>query len=336
MVYSGFTVVFNWIKMKNFEIENNKVQQVRQWAARLWAVALWATLAGCGGGGAEQAEEPTNTPTNGILHISVDETFKPIIDSQIKVYQSSFPKVTIVATYKSEAECLKDLEKDSTRMVIVTRGLSKTESDNFKEKLGFAPAWGVIAYDAIAIITHKNARDSMFTIEDIRQILQGNKAYPYKVVMDGKSATSTVRYAIDSLLKGQPLGPNVEAAASSPAVIDYVAKDPNAIGMIGVSWIGNQDDPEQLSFSSKVRIASLACENCEEETYVKPFQANIAMGRYPLIRSLNYILKENYQGTGRGFVNFLIYERGQLIFKRAYLLPGRMQFEVRKMNIKEQ
>jgi phosphate transport system substrate-binding protein len=78
------------------------------------------------------------------------------------------------------------------------------------------------------------------------------------------------------------------------------------------------------------------CETCEEEgVYVKPYQANIALGRYPLPRTLNYIMKENYQGIGRGFVNFMINERGQLIFKRAYLLPGRMQFDVRNMNINQ-
>jgi phosphate transport system substrate-binding protein len=47
-------------------------------------------------------------------------------------------------------------------------------------------------------------------------------------------------------------------------------------------------------------------------------------------------LKENYEGLGKGFVNFLIYERGQLIFKRAFLLPARMDFGVRTMQVTEQ
>ena len=64
-------------------------------------------------------------------------------------------------------------------------------------------------------------------------------------------------------------------------------------------------------------------------------EANIAGGRYPMVRPLYYILKENYKGLGSGFTNFLIYEKGQLIFQRAYLLPARMQFEVREMQIAE-
>ena len=68
-------------------------------------------------------------------------------------------------------------------------------------------------------------------------------------------------------------------------------------------------------------------------SYTKPYQANIATRRYPMVRGLYYILKENYDGLGSGFSNFLIYERGQLIFKRAYLFPARMSFEVRPTKI---
>jgi phosphate transport system substrate-binding protein len=48
-----------------------------------------------------------------------------------------------------------------------------------------------------------------------------------------------------------------------------------------------------------------------------------------LVRGLYYILKENYDGLGSGFANFMEYEKGQLIFWRAYLGPTRMQFNVR-------
>ena len=61
---------------------------------------------------------------SGTIHISVDETFKPVIDSQIQVFEALYPNAKIIADYKPEAECFKDLIKDSTRMIIVTRGLT--------------------------------------------------------------------------------------------------------------------------------------------------------------------------------------------------------------------
>jgi phosphate transport system substrate-binding protein len=276
-----------------------------------------------------------DTTTSGTIHISVDESFKPIIDSQIRVFESSFPNAKIIAHYKAEAECLKDLMNDSIRMVIVTRGLSRNEEKVLKDTLKFNAVQGRMAYDAVAVLVNNNARDSIFDMADIRSMLKGTSGYKYNMVMDGLSATSTVRYALDSILKGEAFGKNVMAATSSTGVIDHVATNSNAIGFVGVSWIGNREDANQLSFLQKVKIASIECTGCEQKTYVKPYQANIAMRRYPMVRGLHYILKENFKGLGSGFVNFLIYERGQLIFRRAYLWPAKMSFEVRTAGINE-
>ncbi|HTE33810.1 MAG TPA: substrate-binding domain-containing protein, partial [Chryseolinea sp.] len=151
---------------------------------------------------------------------------------------------------------------------------------------------------------------------------------------DGTSATSTVRFVVDSLLKGEKISSNIVAAKNSQALMDYVSANNDAIGLLGVSWVGNKNDPETISFLEKLNIASVECRGCNG-TYVKPYQANIATVRYPMVRPLYYILKENYKGVGSGFTNFLIYEKGQLIFKSAYLLPARMNFDVRDIKISE-
>lgn len=290
-----------------------------------------AFLSGCGD---EEASKKQETSTSGYINISVDESFKPVIDSQIQVFESLHPAAHITVHYKPEAECLKDLDNDSIRMVIVTRGLSEDEQKRFNKKLNYNPRFGVIAYDAIAVLVNNSSKDTMFTMQDIRSIANGTSGFKYKMLLDGTNATSTVKYVIDSLLRGKPITPTVVAAKSSQGVIDYVSANKDAIGLLGVSWVGNKNDPQTLSFLEKVKIADIECRGCNG-TYVKPYQANIAMARYPMVRPLYYILKENYEGVGSGFSNFLIYEKGQLIFRRAYLLPARMNFDVREMNISE-
>ena len=303
---------------------SGNIKQLLIWAG----IILFA--AGCAS--PDDGKTPRETPTFGTIHISVDESFQPVIDSEIKVFESSFPDVKIIPHYKSEADCFRDLSGDSTRMIIVTRGLSKPEEKFYQDSFHFVPMSGNLAYDAIAVIVNNSSKDSIFTMKDIRSLADGTDK-KHQAVMDGVSETSTVRYVIDSILQGKPLGGQVSAARSSEKVIDYVAGHPDAIGFIGVGWIGNQDDPGQLSFLKQVNIASLQCVSCLGETYVKPYQANIALKRYPLVRGLYYILKEPFKGVGNNFVNFLQYERGQLIFKRAYLWPSKMSFQVRNMQI---
>ena len=290
----------------------------------LTGIVICTLFGGCASKG---PKTPQETPTNGTIHISVDESFRPVIDSQIKVFESSYPNVHIIAEFKPEAQCLRDLATDSTRMVMVTRGLTKDEFGFYKDSFHLEPTEGILAFDAIAVIVNKTSKDSIFEMNELQDMLSGADT-KHQPVMDGVSATSTVRYAKDSILGGKPLGKNVTAAQSSEEVIKYVANNPRAVGFIGAGWIGDRNDPGHTSFDSDVVVAAIRCKNCLRTTYVRPYQANIALRRYPLVRSLYYILKENYSGVGNNFANFLQFERGQLIFSKAYLWPARMNFQV--------
>src|ERR1700710_2597525 len=100
----------------------------------------------------------TDSQSEGTIHISVDESFKPIIDSQIQVFESQFPKAKIIAEYKSESECLKDLDKDSTRLIIVTREPTQNEISYFQKKIGVKLSWDRVAFDAMTIVVNKQSK----------------------------------------------------------------------------------------------------------------------------------------------------------------------------------
>lgn len=273
---------------------------------------------------------------SGLIVISADESFKPVIDAQVQVYQSDFPDAKLKVHYKPEAECLKDLLVDSVRMIIVTKRISPQEVEYVGDSLKVYPEQMMMAYDAIAVIVHPDAETSRFTMTEIRQILQGNFRKNLIPVFDGAKATSTVRFIVDSVLRGDSLTSKAMAAKSSEEVIDYVSKNPDAVGFIGVSWIGNKDDAQQQSFLTKVRLAEMECKGLPGQ-YVQPIQVNIYNGLYPFTRELIFILKENHpKGLGRGFSTFMTTERGQLIFRRAYLVPGYLSFIVRPTKLRDE
>lgn len=273
-----------------------------------------------------------DTPLKGTIYISVDESFKPVITEEIKVYQSTYPEAHIIARYESEADCFRDLQNDSTRMIIVARGLTADESKYYEGHLSFKPDWDILAYDAVDLITNAASKDSVFTLQRLHDLLSG-KDTTLDIAVDGKNATSTVRYLLDSVLKGQPFGQKVRAANGSKEVIDYVARNENAIGFVGSSWVGNDQDPEQLAYNTKIKLGILECKYCEKGFYARPSQATIMHNQYPLVRPLYYILKENTTALGRAFKVFMSQERGQLIFRRSLLVPALMDFNIRSGNI---
>lgn len=294
-------------------------------------ISLFFLLNSCGSNTEVQQKD---TIDSGTIYISADESFKPVIDSEIQVFLAQHPNARIIPFYKPEADCIKDLRIDSIRMLIITRRLTEQEENFVIDSFRLGPQSLVLAKDAVAVIVNPSASDSLFTMTDVRQILTGRFKKNLIPIFDGTHATSTVRFVIDSVLRGDTLTSKAMAAKTSEGVIDYVSKNPDAVGFIGISWVGNHDDTTQLSFLKKVKMASLESTDLPGH-YVLAWQANIYTGRYPMTRDLVYILKEKYTGLGKGFANFLSGEQGQLIFKSAYLLPMQMNFNIRVTKLNE-
>ncbi|MEI7734432.1 MAG: substrate-binding domain-containing protein [Ferruginibacter sp.] len=277
-----------------------------------------------------------DSTTEGTINISVDESYKPIIDEQIKVFENTYPKAKIIVHYKTEADCFKDILKDSaTRLIITTRGLSPKEEDYFKSNLGYVPVWNDVASDAIVVVVNSKNNDTLYTIDRLKQGLSGQSGKKKTFVFDGLNATSIVRFAVDSILRGAKFDSTVvKAVKGSREVLDYVASDENAVGFVGISWIGNPEDSAQVNMLKKLKMTYIKCETCTDSPYVKPTQLGILTKRYPLVRGLYYIVKERNPGLGAGFISFLKNERGQLIFRRAYL-GHKMNFAIRSVKINE-
>lgn len=276
-------------------------------------------------------KEPTDTLSTGKLIVSADETYKPIIEEQLRVFDSSYPNAEITIRYKPESECIKDFMNDSVKLILITRELSVDEKAVLEGKK-VVPTSLAIAKDAMAVIVNNANADSILSKSQIKGILTGTFARKYTVVFDNQGS-STVRYVMDSLIQGEKLGANVFAAKGNDSVIDYVSKNPDAIGFLGVSYVSDYNDPEGLAFIKNVRVVSIL--NDKSLKPYLPYQAYIAPNDYQLTRNLYYIHRQTYPGIAVGFANFLAKERGQLIFKQARLFPLRMNIIFRSAEINQ-
>jgi len=287
-----------------------------------------ATITSC-----DDTPKHPDTIARGVIDISADESFKPIIEEQLQVFDSSFPEAKITVHYKPEAECFNDYFNKKARIILVTRQLSKAEKEICDQQKIF-PTSEALAGDGIAVVVNNNSADTALDMQSLNGILTGVYKTKYTVVFDNQ-ASSTVRYITDSVLKGNKLGSNVFAAKSNKEVIDYVAKNPGAIGFVGMSYVyANEDTSQSGTFIKDVKVVAL--KNEKDGEFYKPYQAYVALKSYPLTRKLFYINAESYHGLGTGFANFLGSYRGQLIFLHAHFFPLKEQITIREAKVNNQ
>jgi len=279
-----------------------------------------------------------NSPTSGEVHITADESIKPLIDAEINSFVSIYKNAKVTVSYKPESEAFSDLLNDSSKMIFVYRELNLTEKKQFEE-IQYFPKTIKIAEDAIALIINKKNQDSVLTKIQLRDILTGkitdwkqinpkSKSNKLEFVFDNKNSSS-VRYLIDSVSQISKLPENCFALNSNPEVIEYVKNNAAAIGVIGLNWISDRDDSTSVNFRNDITVVALEAKN----DFYKPYQAYIKLGYYPLSRKLVAINREGRAGLATGFSSFVAGDKGQRIILKSGLVPSTMP--IRLVELKE-
>ena len=124
--------------------------------------------------------------------ILVDETFEPIIEDQLQVFESTYKHAEITLVNAPENRVFHLLLSDSAKIAVVSRKLSEEENNFFTSK-NIIPKTRKFATDAVALITHRSNPDSVISVEEIIQILRGGCNHSKSLVFDNPNS-STVRY----------------------------------------------------------------------------------------------------------------------------------------------
>jgi phosphate transport system substrate-binding protein len=277
-----------------------------------------------------------DTTTSGDLTIAVDESLRPFVEAEIDAFEAIYQNAHVQATYMSESEAVDALLKDSVRLAIVTRKLTKEEVD-FLAVDNLTPNQLKVATGGVALITHRDNSDSVITIAQLKEILEG-KITTWKQLNSTTSSTiqlvfdnptsGIVRLLQDSVVNVKTLPPNCFAVENNQAVVEYVSKKTNAIGLIGVEWISDSDDATANTFLNTIRVMSVA----RDEEFFLPYQAYLATHQYPLCRETIFISREARAGLASGFLSFVASDKGQRIVLKAGLVPATMPVRLVEIN----
>ncbi len=266
----------------------------------------------------------TDTHSRGNTEIFVEESYEPLFSTTIYTFESQFPKAHIKPTYCKEQKVIETFFANKTKTIFMTRDFTKEEKAKLKA-VQVEVRSELVAKDAVALILNPSNVDTNLTVVQIKEMLKGKiTQWPTSknkidIVFDNPNSAN-FRY-MKELIGDEALGAKVFAVKSNKEVIEYVKKHPNALGVIGVNWISDQDDKEVLDFRKGISVVGLAGEG-NDHYYYKPYQAYIHTKEYPFTRELWSINKASRAGLNTGFVNFLTGEKGQLIIQKSSLVPA--------------
>jgi phosphate transport system substrate-binding protein len=260
----------------------------------------------------------------------VDESFSPIVDEELYVFKALNPKAHPVILYAPENTAVNLLLADSTRVLMISRDLTKDEYSALAAK-NLIPAVTRFAIDAIALIVNKASADTTITVNEIKKMLNGYTKTSKNIVFDNPNS-GLVRYLKEFSGNKDLKQKNVFALKSNKEVIKYVSLHPDAIGITGFSWL-NDPDKDYAEAVDNVKIVGVRNDigNDTSRTYFTPSQTTLALKQYPLTRNLYFINCTGHYGLGMEFAVFLEGDRGQRIILKSGLLPENIPS--RKINI---
>ncbi len=301
-----------------------------------------AVMSSCGD------RRPKSTSTRGLARIMCDESFQSVLEQEIAVFEYQYPEASIMPEYINEHDALDSLFHNKVDLIIISHDLTPEQKKSLK-KIGRGYRTRMIAVDAIAIIVNKQNDIDELSMDDLRDIFSGKvirwgEVFPtklkndtIKVMFDG-SGTGLVHYMKEKFVNGGQFGPNVYARGSSADVFKAVEEYKNVIGFIGVSWITSDlksaeipiaEKYEELKTKNEVsvidftdRIKVMPLRGDDKVQGVKPYQAHISSGEYPLVRTI-WAIDASYNGMlDHGFFTFLTGVIGQKIILQTGILPA--------------
>lgn len=295
---------------------------------------------------------------SGSATIFCDDGFKNILDEEIEVFEYTYSESSIIPFYVSEGDAIDTLMADGTQAIITTRELTKDQIEYMKAKYKRVVRQNCIAVDAVALITNKENPVGALSLDEVKNILNGkitkwnqlagNDTTAIKLVFDN-AESSTVSYLKDKFLpEGKQISETTNSFAqkNNAEVFDIVKSDPDALGVISVSWLGddlsvakkipmdkrmedyqNQNDTITSTLTSEVNIIKISNPNEDNDfsaVAYKPYQAYIYSGEYPLVRKVYMISTASNSTVLHSFYVFVTGFVGQKIISKTGILPYHM------------
>ena len=236
--------------------------------------------------------------------ISGSTSVGPVIEKEAEEFKSQSPDVSVEINQLGSSAGIKDAITGVAQIGMASRDLKPAEKKEGLKETN-------IAYDGIAIITHKNNKLKNITMNQIKDIYTG-KITNWKeiggkdapIVVVSREEGSGTRDAFQEIVgyNSTELVKEAQISDGNGNIKSTVSSNENAIGFTSFSYVDNSV-------------------NALDVDQISPTSQNSKNGDYKLARPFLLVYKEKaLSENGKKFIDYILSEEGQKIVSEEGLI----------------
>lgn len=186
-------------------------------------------------------------------------------------------------------------------------------------KNGVDPVEWKVAVDGISVIVHPSNPIKTLTVTQLKAIYNGSyknwenvggKDAP--IITYGRQSNSgTYIYWQEHILQNQKYRSDMQSLNGNADIADAVARDPNAIGYVGVAY----------ATARKGEVKIIPIQSKADQPFYEPTPENIASGKYQISRYLFIYTNGVPTGGAREYLKFIMSDEGQKVAEEVEYIP---------------
>lgn len=305
----------------------------------LWIVTkklfclLWCCMVvvSCGEQGKKDAA--TETETSGTVELYCDESLIPFMKPVFQMFDSAYHNAHVTVKPLPAREAMAQLFSGKSRGIIIARGYLPDEDSLMKVHKVSPHKTVVFAQDALVFVVHPSFPLDTVSFDQIKEYFKGNLSLRHsfsqlktepRVICP--PATSSEYGNLMLKVTGSQAPKKIAVVPSAEEVAEQVRQNPD---MIGVGYLSRYAG---MAHVKSVKLLKIGFTDTSG-TYISPkvvHQANVVMGKYPLVVSLTGLLLEDRITTlPSGFFTFIRHDKQtKEYFLKSGIVPDNARFNL--------
>lgn len=254
----------------------------------------------------------TASYNKGSIEIVSDDSFKSVMQALADAYMINYPDTSIKVVTKKEDLAFLDLLKGKSKLIVMSRDLSKDEIKEYEKQteLKFKPAQ--FAADAVVFVVPKDSPLNEISFDEIKKNLNSDDK---KLIFDGTNS-SNLNFVAQKLNQ-KPSDLRFEIIPGNENLITQLHKFPDKIGVIGLNTISRPYGKDAERLKSEIKILPVVYNGKKMD----PITNNLRQLQYPFTRVLYFLTNEGNFNLANGIIRFSCTQLGQLVVDKEGLQP---------------